>query len=252
MKNFLNEIKRANPYMSRSTKTVYGALIILAVLMIIKKIVTSTEILVIIPVLIISIVLHELAHGYIAYLNGDNTAKLQGRLSLNPVKHIDAFGLLLPLFLILTNSSFVIGWAKPVPVNYYKLNNQKSSVFYVSIAGIITNLLLAVLGALCLKFFTADILSNKYFYLGIIYLIKLNITLAIFNLLPIPPLDGSKIITAFGSNEIKMGLYKIENYGIFIIIALMMFGVLDKILVPMSDLVKTGLEIMMNSLYKFL
>ena len=236
MKNFLNEIKRANPYMSRSTKTVYGALIILAVLMIIKKIVTSTEILVIIPVLIISIVLHELAHGYIAYLNGDNTAKLQGRLSLNPVKHIDAFGLLLPLFLILTNSSFVIGWAKPVPVNYYKLNNQKSSVFYVSIAGIITNLLLAVLGALCLKFFTADILSNKYFYLGIIYLIKLNITLAIFNLLPIPPLDGSKIITAFGSNEIKMGLYKIENYGIFIIMLLLWTGILDIVMNPLYKL----------------
>lgn len=236
MKNFLNEIKKVNPYMSKSTKIVYGALIILAILMIIKKIVTNTEILVIIPILIISIVLHELAHGYVAYLNGDNTAKLQGRLSLNPIKHIDAFGLLLPIFLILTNSSFVIGWAKPVPVNYYKLNNQKSSVFNVAIAGIITNLLLAVLGALCLRFFTSDILSNKYIYFGIIYLIKLNITLAIFNLLPIPPLDGSKIVTAFGSNELKMGLYKIENYGIFIIMLLLWTGILDIVMNPLYKL----------------
>ena len=130
--------------------------------MIIKKLISNNEILVIIPILIISIILHEIAHGYIAYLNGDDTAKREGRLTLNPIKHIDTFGLLLPLFLILTGSSFVIGWAKPVPVNYYKLNNQKSGIFYVSIAGIVTNLLLAVTGALFLRFFPAEILSNKY------------------------------------------------------------------------------------------
>ncbi len=106
----------------------------------------------------------------------------------------------------------------------------------MAIAGIITNLLLAVLGALCLRFFTPDILSNKYIYLGIIYLIKLNITLAIFNLLPIPPLDGSKIVTAFGSNELKMGLYKIENYGIFIIMLLLWTGILDIVMNPLYKL----------------
>lgn len=236
MKKFLDDIKRANPYMSKNTKLIYIVLIIVAILMIMKKLITNNEILVIIPILIISIVLHELAHGYVAYINGDNTAKIQGRLTLNPIKHIDAFGLLLPIFLILTNSSFVIGWAKPVPVNYYKLNNQKSSIFYVSIAGIVTNLLLAIIGALCLRFFPTEILSNKYTYLGVVYLIKLNITLAIFNLLPIPPLDGSKIVTAFGSNNLKMGLYKIESYGFIIIMLLLWTGVLDIIMNPLYKL----------------
>lgn len=236
MKKFLNDIKRANPNMGGNTKVIYGILIIMVVLMIIKNVVTNTEILIIIPVLIMSIVLHELAHGYVAYLNGDDTAKIQGRLTLNPIKHIDAFGLLLPIFLILTSSSFVIGWAKPVPVNYYKLNNQKSSIFYVSIAGIVTNLFLAVMGALCLRFLTAEVLANKYIYLGIIYLIRLNITLAIFNLLPIPPLDGSKIITAFGSNNLKMGLYRIERYGFIIIMLLLWTGVLDIVMNPLYKL----------------
>ena len=236
MRKFLNEIKRANPYMSKKTKLIYIILIIFAIFMIIKKLISNNEILVIIPILIISIILHEIAHGYIAYLNGDDTAKREGRLTLNPIKHIDTFGLLLPLFLILTGSSFVIGWAKPVPVNYYKLNNQKSGIFYVSIAGIVTNLLLAVTGALFLRFFPAEILSNKYTYLAVVYLIKLNITLAIFNLLPIPPLDGSKIVTAFGSNNLKMGLYRIEKYGFLIIMLLLWTGILDIVMNPLYQL----------------
>ena len=105
MKKFLNDIKRANPNMGGNTKVIYGILIIMVVLMIIKNVVTNTEILIIIPVLIMSIVLHELAHGYVAYLNGDDTAKIQGRLTLNPIKHIDAFGLLLPIFLKIGRAS---------------------------------------------------------------------------------------------------------------------------------------------------
>lgn len=237
MKKIINEIKRANNDMKTSTKIIYGILFIAIILLIIEKLIKTSEVLVIIPILIFSIVFHELAHGLAAYFNGDDTAKKAGRLSLNPIKHLDTFGLLLPMFLILTNASFVIGWAKPVPVNYYKLKNQKSSVFMVSIAGILTNLLLAFVGAVLYKYLPSEYLSNKFVYLGIIYLIKLNVTLAIFNVLPIPPLDGSKIITAFGSRNTKAFLDKIENYGFVIILLLLWTGVLDFFMSPLYKMI---------------
>lgn len=237
MKKMINEIKRANNDMSKSTKLIYLILSMTLLFMVIDKILNTREILVIIPVLIMSIVLHELAHGFAAFANGDDTAKNAGRLSLNPLKHIDAFGLILPIFLIVTNASFVIGWAKPVPVSYFKLKNQKSSVFMVSIAGILTNLLLAFIGAVFYKYLPPEYLANKYIYLGIIYLIKLNVTLAIFNILPIPPLDGSKIITAFGSNNTKMFLSKIENYGFIIILLLLWTGILDFFMSPLYKMI---------------
>lgn len=237
MKKIINDIKRANRDMPKSTKIIYTLLVVLALYMLINKLINSVEILVIIPVLILSIVLHEIAHGYVAFLNGDKTAKESGRLSLNPIKHIDTFGLLLPLFLILTNASFVIGWAKPVPVNYRRLKNQKSSVFMVSIAGIFVNLLLAFVGAVLYKYLSSDLMSNKYIYLAIMYLIKLNVTLAIFNILPIPPLDGSKIITAFGSYNLKLFLDKMEKYGFLIILVLLWTGILDFFMNPLYKLI---------------
>lgn len=237
MKRFFNEIKRANPDMSKSTKLIYLILLVLVVAELVNTLISNTEVIVIIPVLIISIVLHEIAHGYVAYLNGDDTAKKAGRLNLNPIKHIDPLGLLLPIILIFTNAAFVIGWAKPVPVSYYKLKNQRSSVFFVSIAGIVTNLLLAFLGAVLYKNLPPEVLANKYVDLGVIYLIKLNVTLAIFNLLPIPPLDGSKILTSFGSSRVKLALYKIEKYGFFILLLLLWTGSLDLLMKPAYILV---------------
>lgn len=237
MKKVINEIKRANGDMTKSTKIIYSVLALVVLYILVNKLINTVEILVIIPVLILSIVLHEVAHGYAALLNGDKTAKDAGRLSLNPAKHVDVFGLLLPLFLILTNSTFIIGWAKPVPVNYYKLKNEKSSVFMVAIAGILVNLLLAFLGAILYKYMSPELLSNKYIYLAIVYLIKLNVTLAIFNVLPIPPLDGSKIITAFGSSALKMFLGRIENYGFIIILVLLWTGILDFFMSPLYKLI---------------
>ncbi len=237
MKKVINDIKRANRDMPNQTKIIYSVLGLLLIYFLISKLINSKEIFVIIPILIFSIVFHEIAHGYVAYLNGDNTAKNMGRLSLNPIKHIDPLGLLLPLILIFSNVNFVIGWAKPVPVNYYRLKNQKSSVFFVSIAGIFVNLLLAFMGAALLKYLPASILSNQYLYLGVIYLIRLNVTLAIFNLLPIPPLDGSKIITAFGSDKLKMTLGQLEKYGFIIILILLWSGVLNFLMSPLYKII---------------
>lgn len=247
MKKFINEIKRANPNMNKNTKVIYIILLTIVVFLIGEKILNNSEILVILPVLVLSIVLHELAHGFVAYINGDDTAKNNGRLSLNPLKHIDTVGLLLPLFLILSGSSFVIGWAKPVPVNYYKLKNQTASVFWVSVAGILTNLFFAFIGALCLKYFPVEYLANKYIYMSVIYLIRLNVTLAIFNLLPIPPLDGSKIITSFGSDKLKNFIYSIENYGFFIILLLMWTGALNFIMNPLYKIVYALLNMIIGA-----
>lgn len=237
MKKIINDIKRANQDMGLGGKIIYAGLALGLLYFLISKLLNSKEIFIIIPILIISIVLHEIAHGYVAYLNGDNTAKNMGRLNLNPIRHIDPLGLLLPLFLIFTNSSFVIGWAKPVPVNYYKLKNQKSSVFFVSIAGISVNLLLAFIGAALFKYLPSYLLANRYIYIAIMYLIRLNVTLAIFNFLPIPPLDGSKIITAFGSYNLKLFIERMEKFGFLIILILMWTGVLSFLMNPFYKLI---------------
>lgn len=237
MKKFLSDLIYANRNMNKKTKVIYSMLFLIAIYMLISKLINTSEILVILPILAISIILHEVAHGYVAYLNGDDTAKKAGRLSLNPIKHLDAFGIILPIFLVLTNTNFVIGWAKPVPVSYYKLKNQKSSVFMVAVAGITVNLILAFIGASLYKYLSPEFLSNKYIYLSVIYMIKLNVALAIFNLLPIPPLDGSKMITAFGSRNLKITLSKIEKYGFIIIVLLLWTGILDFIMNPLYKLV---------------
>lgn len=237
MKKFLSDLIYANRNMNKKTKVIYSMLFLIAIYMLISKLINTSEILVILPILAISIILHEVAHGYVAYLNGDDTAKKAGRLSLNPIKHLDAFGIILPIFLVLTNTNFVIGWAKPVPVSYYKLKNQKSSVFMVAVAGITVNLILAFIGASLYKYLSPEFLSNKYIYLSVIYMIKLNVALAIFNLLPIPPLDGSKMITAFGSRNLKITLSKIEKYGFIIIVLLLWTGILDFVMNPLYKLV---------------
>lgn len=149
-----------------------------------------------IPVLI-AILLHEIAHGYMAFLLGDDTAKRQGRLSLNPIKHVDYFGtIILPALLIFSKAGFIFGWAKPVPVNFQALRNPKRDVILVSAAGIIMNLLLAAVSAVLLHL--TPYISHPFLQavIGLFFLnmIVFNIFLAVFNALPIPPLDGSKIL----------------------------------------------------------
>ncbi len=181
-----------------------------------------TFILLAIP-LLYSVILHELAHGWVAYRMGDPTAKWQGRLSLNPLRHLDPVGTLM-LFL------FGFGWAKPVPVNFSNLHDTRKGLILVSSAGIITNMLLAFLAFFLYRLLSPEpsgVLSTLLYYLA-----QINIILASFNMIPIPPLDGSKILMGFAPAGLQYTLARLEPYGFFIIIGLLYFGALD----PLIDL----------------
>ena len=171
--------------------------------------------------LLYSIIFHELAHGWVAYRMGDPTAKSLGRLSLNPFKHLDPMGTIM-LFV------FGFGWAKPVPVNFSRLRDRRMGMILVSSAGIITNMLLAF-GALFLSRLLSPASSSIVAEL-LYYMAQINIILAAFNLIPLPPLDGSKILMGFASPALQKVLFRLERYGFFIIIGLLYFGVLDPVI----------------------
>ncbi len=178
---------------------------------------------------------HELAHGFIAYKLGDDTAKREGRLTLNPLYHIDYMG---ALCLLLVG----FGWAKPVPVNMRRLNNPKRDMALVALAGPVANLLAAFAGAILMTVFIVIGLKtnmNDTVYDLIIgffsYYIQVNVGLAVFNLIPLPPLDGSKILGAFLPTELYVKQLEYERYLSFALIALIMLDVIDKIIgVPIA------------------
>lgn len=176
--------------------------------------------LLIIP-LLYSIILHELAHGWVADKMGDGTARWMGRLSLNPRKHLDPLGTLM-LFL------FGFGWAKPVPVNFSNLRDYRKGMVLVSSAGIVANLLLALVAQLLLRVLNPAPFGAIFTFL--IYMTQINIMLAAFNLIPIPPLDGSKILMGFSSSRVQYSLARLEPYGFFIIIGLLWLGILNPVI----------------------
>jgi Zn-dependent protease len=161
-------------------------------------------------VLVISVIIHEVAHGWAANALGDPTAKLQGRLSLNPVRHIDPVGsILIPAILVITNSSFLFGWAKPVPYNPYNLKNQRWGEAIVGAAGVFTNLLLAVIFAGVVRV-TASAGMFDFAMLAAL-VVSVNLSLGLFNLLPIPPLDGYTVLRGILPYSMSMKMREFED-----------------------------------------
>ena len=164
-------------------------------------------------ILIMSVVIHEVSHGYAAYFQGDHTAEYQGRLTLNPIKHIDPVGsIILPFLLVITHSPFVIGWAKPVPFNPYNLRFRKWGEALVAIAGPASNIFIALVFGLLIRFAGAT-LSPSFIQIAVIIVIT-NLFLAIFNLVPVPPLDGSKILFSFFPNQGGSVRIFLEKYSL--------------------------------------
>jgi Zn-dependent protease len=191
--------------------------------------------------LLFSVIIHEVAHGWVAYRMGDSTAKWSGRLSLNPLKHLDPIGTLM-LFL----AGF--GWAKPVPVDFNNLKDMRKGVIFVSSAGILANILFAFVALLF-----ARLLSTSPSGMALIpvykvctYVAYVNVTLAALNLIPIPPLDGSKILMGILWERTPYFLTRLEPYGFFIIIGLLYLGLLDPLIGFFQWMIMTAIRILLS------
>lgn len=175
-------------------------------------------------VLMFSVVAHEVAHGYAAYIQGDNTARFQGRLTLNPLKHLEWFGSVILPFLSYQFGGFILGWAKPVPFNPYNLRNQKWGEAIVAFAGPFTNICIALFFGLIIRLASMGTLVVSLSFLQIsATIVVINLVLACFNLVPIPPLDGSKILFAFLPYNMAHIRANLEAYGMTILIFFVFF-----------------------------
>ncbi len=170
-----------------------------------------------------SVVIHEVSHGFVALRFGDRTALYAGRLTLNPLKHLDIFGsIILPAFLVLTHSPFLFGWAKPVPYNPNNLTDRKWGTIAVASAGVLANLFIALFFGLILRFSINSAVSVSFVSV-MSEIVLVNIGLAIFNLVPIPPLDGSKILFSFLPSSLYGVISFLEQYSLVLVLVFIIF-----------------------------
>ncbi|MCD8338585.1 MAG: site-2 protease family protein [Burkholderiales bacterium] len=188
--------------------------------------------------LIFAITIHEAAHGYVARYFGDNTAWMLGRVTLNPIKHIDPIGtILVPFGLLLLSAisgmgGIIFGWAKPVPVNFRNLRNPKKDMIWVAAAGPLSNLIQAIIWAILLSFLVFAGIDEDFFLQVCVAGIMLNVVLMALNLIPIPPLDGGRIVTGLLPSGWAWKYARIEPYGIYILFALIFTGLLTTVMHP--------------------
>ena len=196
-----------------------------------------------IPSLLVAVILHEIAHGWAADKLGDSTARLSGRITLNPIKHVDPFlTVIVPGILVLSGSPVIFGGAKPVPVNPLNLRNPRRDMIWVALAGPVTNIILALLAYGALKtgieigFFSALPRGIGFFlYYTCAYAVLINLVLALFNMLPIPPLDGGRIAVGILPDEWAHKLAKLEPFGIIIVVVLLFLGLFDVVITPILE-----------------
>jgi Zn-dependent protease len=189
-------------------------------------------------VLFFSIVVHEYAHGYVAYRLGDPTANNAGRLTLNPISHVDLVGsIIVPLALVFSGSRFLFGWAKPVPINPMYFRQPMTGMALTGGAGPASNLLLALAAALFLRFASPSLGTGIVAHM-LYYGILINVVLAVFNLMPIPPLDGSRVILPFLPAGIARFYWELEPYGMFLVIGLLVTGILGRIIFPFVTILR--------------
>ena len=197
----------------------------------------STAIIVGVPAILIAIIIHEFSHGYAAYLLGDNTAKDAGRLTLNPLAHIDLVGTIIVPLLMLVTMGAAFGWAKPVPFNPYNLKYPRFGPAIVAIAGPLSNLLVAVISLVAFKLLVPVFdASTNMLMIFLVYLTVLNLVLLVFNLIPIPPLDGSKVLFSFLSG-VRYASFRntLEKQGPVILIALILMVLFELLVIRQMD-----------------
>jgi len=190
---------------------------------------------------LIAIIVHECAHGLVAYWLGDDTARLEGRLTLDPRAHIDLIGtILLPLVLVISHSPVVFGWAKPIPVNARNFIDPKKGLFLTGAAGPAANMLLAAFSAILLR---SRLIPMPFISYILVSIVLINLIVGVFNLIPIPPLDGSRILVGLLPNTMARLYIRLEPYGFIVLLTFLYLGLLDRAIFPLVAFLSKALLI---------